>query len=84
MPQEPSAGPLHIAMCVQAAAHVCLRRTARLWWGFPEGIDLAGRRWAKGSHGTLMPRYQVERAMSRRRHVKRVIRALTGVERLSV
>jgi hypothetical protein len=84
MPQEPTAGVRDIAVRGEAAADVCLRRTARLWWGFPEGIDLAGRRWAKGSHGTLMPRYQVERAMSRHRHVKRVIRALTGVERLSV
>jgi hypothetical protein len=46
MPQEPTAGVRDITVRGEAAADVCLRRTARLWWGFPEGIDLARRRWA--------------------------------------
>jgi hypothetical protein len=79
MPQEPTAGALDVGLRGHAATDVYLRRTARLWWGFPEGIDLARRRWAQGAHRTLMRGYQTGNAVPRDRHVKGVIRALTGV-----
>jgi hypothetical protein len=78
MPQEPTAGVRAIAVRGEAAADVCLRRTARLWWRFPEGIDLARRRWAQGAHRTLMRGYRGENAMPRDWHIKGVIRALIG------
>jgi hypothetical protein len=74
MPQEPTAGALDIAMRGHAAADVCLRRTARLWWGFTEGIDLARRRWAQGPHRMLIPVKQGENAMPRDRHVNRHVK----------
>jgi hypothetical protein len=79
MPREPTAGPLHMAMRGHAAADVRLRRTARLCWRFPEGIELARRRWAQEPHRTLMPVKQGQKATPRNRHLRRVIRALIGV-----